>query len=351
MKSKKYIYGLMTVLVLTACGSEKKTDAREEKSVKPVVKIEKVYARDVDQIATYTASVEPYLINNISAQMSNRIKAIYVDEGMRVAKGQKLVVLDDLNTTQYEIQISTAEASLKNVEVNYNRAVELYKIGGGTKQNVDQMEAQLIAAKNQLAAAQRSLRNARENTVLVSPISGVVTKRNYDPGDMTGQLPILTIGQVQPVKVVINVSETELSKIHKGMPAVMTFDTYGDEQFKGTVSLISPTVDAASKTFGVEITLPNANNKILPGMFARVTLNLGRSNHVVVPDRAVVKQPGSGNYYVYVYADGRVSYNQVQLGQRLDDSYELLSGVEPGSDVVVTGQAKLANGVAVTVSK
>lgn len=351
MKNNKYIGGLLAVLVLTACGSENKDDVKKEQSNKPVVKVEKVYARNVDQIATYTASVEPYLINNISAQMSNRIKAIYVDEGMRVSKGQKLVALDDLNTTQYEIQVSTAEANLKNVEVNYNRAVELYKIGGGTKQNVDQMETQLVAARNQLAAAKRTLRNARENTVLVSPISGVVTKRNYDPGDMTGQLPILTIGQVQPVKVIINVSETELSKVHKGMTAVMTFDTYGDEQFQGTVSLISPTVDAASKTFGVEITLPNANNKILPGMFARVTLNFGHATHVVVPDRAVIKQPGSGNYYVYVYADGRVSYNQVQLGQRLDDSYELLSGVEPDSEVVVTGQSKLANGVAVTLSK
>ncbi len=351
MKNRKYISGLLAVLVLTSCGGEKKSDGKKDESAKPVVKVEKVYARDVNQIATYTASVEPFLINNISAQMANRIKAIYVDEGMRVSKGQKLVALDDINTTQYEIQVSTAEANLKNVEVNYNRAVELYKIGGGTKQNVDQMETQLISARNQLAAARRTLRNARENTVLVSPISGVVTKRNYDPGDMTGQLPILTIGQVQPVKVVINVSETELSKIRKGMPAVMTFDTYNDEEFKGTVSLISPTVDAASKTFGVEITLPNANNKILPGMFARVTLNLGRANHVVVPDRAVIKQPGSGNYYVYVYANGRVSYNQVQLGQRLDDSYELLSGVEPGADVVVTGQAKLANGMAVTLSK
>ncbi len=351
MKNRKYISGLLAVLVLTSCGGEKKSDGKKDESAKPVVKVEKVYARDVNQIATYTASVEPFLINNISAQMANRIKAIYVDEGMRVSKGQKLVALDDINTTQYEIQVSTAEANLKNVEVNYNRAVELYKIGGGTKQNVDQMETQLISARNQLAAARRTLRNARENTVLVSPISGVVTKRNYDPGDMTGQLPILTIGQVQPVKVVINVSETELSKIRKGMPAVMTFDTYNDEEFKGTVSLISPTVDAASKTFGVEITLPNANNKILPGMFARVTLNLGRANHVVVPDRAVIKQPGSGNYYVYVYANGRVSYNQVQLGQRLDDSYELLSGVEPGADVVVTGQAKLANGMVVTLSK
>lgn len=337
------------LLLLSGCGSDKAE--KEETAEKPKVKVETVQDREVDQIGTYTATVEPNLINNISAAMANRIKAIYVDEGMRVSKGQKLVLLDDVNTDSYQLQVANAEANLKNVKVNYDRAVELYKIGGGTKQNVDQMETQLINAKNALAQAQRSLRNARENTVLTSPINGVVTARNYDPGDMTGQLPILTIGQLQPVKVVVNITESELSKVHKGMNANITFDTYGDEVFTGTVSLISPTVDANTKTFGVEILLPNKDNKILPGMFARVTMNFGTARHVVVPDKSVVKQPGSGNQYVYVYKDGRVSYNKVELGQRLDDAYEILSGVDAGSQVVISGQSKLANGMAVDVIK
>lgn len=238
------------------------------------------------------------------------------------------------------------------MEVNYNRALELFKIGGGTKQQVDAMEIQLVNAKNALAQAERTLRNARENTVLTSPISGVVTARNYDPGDMTGNLPILTVARVQPVKIVINVTESELPRVHKGMPADIRFDTYGDELFKGVVSTVMPTVDPQSRTFGVEITLANADGKVLPGMFGRVTLNLGKADRVVVPDKAVVKQQGSGNQYIYVYnSDGTVSFNQVQLGQRLGSEYELLSGVEPGSQVVVSGQARLANGVKVKVTK
>ena len=94
-----------------------------------------------------------------------------------------------------------------------------------------------------------------ENTVLTSPISGVVTARNYDPGDMTGSLPILTVARTQPVKIIVNVSESELSKVRRGMPAIVTFDTYGNEIFNGTVTLVSPTVDHASRTFGVEVTL------------------------------------------------------------------------------------------------
>lgn len=352
---KKYIvYPLcLAAIALTACtGKDEKANSKSNEENIPAVKVETVESRVVDQLGTYTASVEAQIVNNISSNMPNRIKQILVDEGQRVSAGQKVVVLDDVNTFSYETQVDNARANLKNVEVNYNRALELFKIGGGTKQQVDAMEIQLVNAKNSLAQAERTLRNARENTVLTSPISGVVTARNYDPGDMTGNLPILTVARVQPVKIVINVTESELPRVHKGMPADIRFDTYGDELFKGVVSTVMPTVDPQSRTFGVEITLANADGKVLPGMFGRVTLNLGKADRVVVPDKAVVKQQGSGNQYIYVYnSDGTVSFNQVQLGQRLGSEYELLSGVEPGSQVVVSGQARLANGVKVKVTK
>lgn len=87
-------------------------------------------------------------------------------------------------------------------------------------------------------------------------------------------------------------------------------------------------------------------------MFARVTLNFGSAENVVVPDRAVVKQSGSGNKYVYVLnPDSTVSYNRVELGRRMGNAYELVSGVEDGSNVVVTGQTRLADGAKVTVIK
>lgn len=350
MKTIKFYFStLLALTLLSACGEKQAETGEEEK--KPLVRIEKVYNRDVVQEGNYTATVEPELINNISSSAPNRIKEILVDEGFNVSKGQKLVVLDDVNTITYETQVANAKANLENVKANYDRAVELLRIGGGTQQNVDQMELQLVNAQNTLASAERTLKNVRENTVLVSPINGIVTARNYDPGDMTGTLPILTVSQVNPVKIVINVSESELSHVKKGMPAQISFDTYGSEEFVGTVTMVSPTVDSNTRTFGVEITLDNSNGKVLPGMFGRVKLELGTAEHVVVPDKAVVKQPGSGNHYVYVYKDGKVSYNKVELGQRLGESYELLSGVEPGSEVVVTGQTRLADGVEVEVAK
>lgn len=342
---------MLAVLALTGC-SKDKTNENEGQEIAPVVKLEKVSEQDVDQLAVYTASVEPEIINNISAQASNRIKAIYADEGVRVSKGQKLVELDDVNTTQYELAVDNAKAALRNAQSNYDRSVELLKIGGGTQQQVDQMEMTLINARNSVAQAERTLRNMLENTVLTSPIDGVVTARNYDPGDMTGSQPILTVARINPVKVVINVNESQLALVKKGMPVDLTFNSFGDEVFKGTVTLVMPTVDATSRTVGVEITLPNSDSRVLPGMFGRATIALGNSRHVVVPDRAVVKQQGSGDHYVYVYnQDGTVSFNKVVLGQRMGTSYELISGVPDGAQVVVEGQNGLANGKKVEVLK
>lgn len=326
------------MLSLSACGSsDQNTTEADSTRVEeaPIVDVEQVSSRMVPQIGEYTASIEAFKTNNITSSTPNRIKKILVDVGSKVARGQRVAILDDVNIDQLKVR-------LDNTEREYQRALKLLEIGGGTQQTVDQV-------KTELDAARRQYNNMVENTILTSPISGVVTARNYDPGDMTGALPILVIEQVQPVKVILNISESEFSKVHNGMKAEITLDTYPDEKFAGNVSLIHPTIDPATRTFTVEITIPNATNKVLPGMFARVTMSFGEEMHVVVPDRAVVKQTGSGNKYVYVYnpSTKTVSYNKVTLGQRIDNSYEVIDGVPDGASVVISGQSKLGDGMKV----
>lgn len=352
----KYLYIISPVLaLLAACSSEDKKGGADKEGAEetPAVKVERVETQNVEQVFTYTASTEADKVNNISSSMPLRIESILVDEGQHVAAGQQVVVLDDVNTTGYELSVSTAQAQLRNVQLEYDRAKELLAIGGGTRQQVDQLAMQLETARNNVASARRALDNARENRVLTSPVSGVVTARNYDPGDMTGSLPILTVAQVRPIKAVINVSETEYSRVRVGMSVDLTFDTYGDEAFTGAISKIMPTVDPATRTFGVEITLPNTDGRVLPGMFGRASLTLGEANHVVVPDRAVVKQQGSGDKYIYVYnpETSTVNFVKVELGQRLGAAYEVISGIEPGQLVVTVGQNALADGKKVRLDK
>jgi RND family efflux transporter MFP subunit len=124
---------------------------------------------------------------------------------------------------------------------------------------------------------------------------------------------------------------------------------YENEEFEGKVSLVYPTINPSTHTFPVEITLTNANKRVRPGMFGRVLMSFGTKEHVVVPDMAVVKRAGSGDRYVYVYNNGKVSYNKVELGRRMGTEYELVSGVDNNSQVVIAGQTRLADGVEVEV--
>lgn len=331
-------FGAIAIATLVASCSSSDNDSKKTVAEElPLVEVQKVFTQEVNQLTEYTATVEAYKTNNISTSTANRIKNILVDVGSKVAVGQKVVILDNVNIEQLKVR-------LDNTEREYNRAVQLLEIGGGTQQSVDQL-------KTELDAARRQYTNMVENTVLVSPINGVVTARNYDPGDMTGATPILTIEQVRPVKILVNVSESDFTKVRKGMEVGIKLDVYGDEQFTGKISLIHPTIDPATRTFTVEIDITNADERIRPGMFARVEMNFGTAQHVVVPDRAIVKQSGSGNKYVYVLHGDSVSYNRVELGQRIDNTYEVISGVDDGAEVVITGQSGLADGVKVEVKK
>ena len=332
---KSILIAAATMAMLTACGKKEETQTEAVEEL-PKVETNVVTAREVPQINEYTATVEADNINNIAPASPNRIKSIAVEVGDHVRKGQTLVRLDPANSDQLKI-------NLDQIKREYERAVRLLEIGGGTRQAVDQLKAQLDAAQSQYD-------NVLENTVLVSPINGVVTARNYDPGDMTGNLPVLTVGQLSPVvKVIVNVTESDLSKFRAGLPVTVTFDAFPDENFEGKISRIYPTVDSSTRTFQTEIVITNRGERILPGMFARVSIDLGSHNNVVVPDRAIVKQTGSGNRYVYVYHNGTVSYERVELGRRLDDAYELLSGVNSGDTVIISGQTRLADGVKVEV--
>ncbi|MBO5795666.1 MAG: efflux RND transporter periplasmic adaptor subunit [Bacteroides sp.] len=336
MKKIFQMSALLAIATLCACSGSTDKAAVQVVEETPRVKLAQVTVRPVEQVQEYTATVEAEVKNNIAPSSPVRIEKILVEVGDRVAKGQRLVTMDAANLEQLKFQLDNKETEFKRVD-------ELYKVGGASKSEWD-------AAKMSLDVMKTSYNNLLENTSLLSPINGIVTARNYDNGDMySGGTPVLTVQQITPVKLKVNVSETYFPLVAKGMPVKVKLDVYGDEEFEGKVSLVYPTIDAATHTFPVEVSLANNNQRVRPGMFARVTMNLGTKDHVVVPDVAVVKRAGSGDRYVYVYSDGKVSYNKVELGRRLDAEYELISGVPNNAQVVVAGQNRLTDGAEVEV--
>ncbi|MDR0294798.1 MAG: efflux RND transporter periplasmic adaptor subunit, partial [Prevotellaceae bacterium] len=225
----------------------------------------------------------------------------------------------------------------------YQRTKTLHQSGGVSKQLVEQMETQIGVAEENLA-------NLEKNTRLASPVSGLVTQRMFDNGALTGGQPVLEVQQINSVKIVVNVEEANFPSVKIGMPAQVRLDIYPEQIFTGKVSLIYPTINQVSHTFDVEIKIENSNLKIRPGMFARVTLNYGTKDHVMVSDKAVIKQSGLNDRYVYVINDdSTVTYTKIILGQRKADRYEILSGLNDGDQVVIAGQSRLIDGAKVTV--
>ncbi len=322
----------LSLLGFNGCNEKTKSSTAEQEFT---IRTQKVIAQDVEQIYEYTATVEANAVNNIAPLTGGRIDKIFVEVGDRVTKGKVLVQMNENSLRQQKAQ-------LDNLKKSFERIDELYKVGGCSKSDWDAM-------KTQLDVAQTGYDNLLENTQLISPINGVISARNYDSGDLYGGLPVVTVQQITPVKMNINLSEVLFQKVKVGMPVKIKVDAYGDEEFVGKVSLIYPTIDPATHTFPVEIQLANSDSRVRPGMYARVTVNFGTNRHVVVPDEAIFRQQGSGNRYVYIYKDGKVKFSQVQIGRHFDNKYELLSGCEDGDQLATTGLSRLKDGMKVKV--
>ena len=331
-----------TVILAASCGNNaKKTEATVTPvaEVAPSVAVAKVTMREVPQMATYTSTVQPYVKNNIAPQSGNRIKAIKADVGDFVSKGQILAEMD-------QIQLQQAELQMKNKEVEYERLKGLYEAGGLSKSDLDAIELAYQVSKTQYE-------NLLENSVLRSPVTGVITARNYDVGDMYAMAaPLFTVEQIVPVKLLVGVSESDYTKVKKGDKVEIVADALPGKVFEGKVRKIYPTIDPATRTFTVEVVVNNYKRELRPGMFARVTVTFGSNNSVVIPDVAVVKQQGSGERFVYILnEDGTVTYQKVVLGRRMGTEYEVLEGIPDGATVVTGGQIRLKDGIKVSVNE
>ncbi len=331
---------LAAALLMTACGSKDSsttTTTQPAAQTAPVVSVVTAQTEDVDVTNTFTSNVEPFVTNNIASQTAGRIASINVEVGSNVRKGQLLARMDDVNLAKTRMQYVNDSTELA-------RLTELYNIGAIAQSDYDMARLALNVTK-------KTYQNLAENTYLRSPINGVVTARNYDKGDMYSMAqPIFVVEQITPVKMLVNVSESLFTQVHEGMEFDITVDAYPNEVFKGKVNLLYPTINAATHTFPVEVICENKDQRLRPGMFARVTANFGTNHHVVVPDVAVVKQQGSGEHFIYVLnADNTVTYTKVELGRRLGSRYEILSGINEGDRIVTEGQVRLKNGVSVTV--
>lgn len=328
------------IAAVVSCGGKKGAGVKAvDETEIPSVTVQQVFAEDVPQTGVYTSVVEPYVKNNIAPQTVMRIKEINVEIGDFVRAGQVVAEMDAISLQQAELQ-------MVNDSTEYSRLKGLYEAGGLSKSDLDAMELKYSVSRS-------SYENLLENTVLLSPVDGVITARNYDKGDMfsMGQ-PIYTVEQITPVKLLVGISESDYTKVHVGDEVSITADAFPGRTFSGKVNRIYPTVDPATHTFTIEVIVGNKDRTLRPGMYVRVTVQFGVNHSVVVPDAAIVKQVGSGDRFVYVLnPDNTVTYTKVVPGRRMDYTYEILSGIGDGAVVVTGGQVRLKSGIKVSVEE
>ena len=336
MKSRIILLAALAVTALS-CGGNNSSKSAAPAAATPNVEVTKAVARDVPQENTYATTVLPFAVNNIMPQSGGRIRKINAEVGDYVQKGQILAEMDRLQLEQLELQV-------QNDEIEFERMKSLYQEGGVSQSDFETAELSYKVRRT-------NFENIKENTILRSPISGFVTVRNFDNGDMFSLgSPLFVVQQVVPVKLLVGISESEYTKVKKGDQVTLTADAIPGRVFTGKVERIHPTVDSATHTFKAEVNVPNTDKILRPGMYARVTVNFGNLHHVVVPDNAVVRMEGSGQRFVYVLnSNNTVTFTPVTLGRHIGAEYEITEGLSEGALVVVKGQSLLKDGVAVNV--
>lgn len=343
---KKLFYTVIVLAItVAACNKENKQNAAVASVEKAeVVKVVPLAMQKIAHTVEYQATLEPYEEIHFAPASPGRIEQITVEVGDHIKKGQLLVQMD-------KTQLHSAELTLKNLATNFKRLDTLNKVGSIAPQKYDELKTQYDVQK-------ANVEFLRENTKLVAPFNGVVSGKYFEAGEMYSAVPnttagkaaILSLVQVDKLKAIVNITENYFPVIKNGMQVTVKTDVYPDKTFNGRISLVHPTINSVSRTFEVEITIDNQGGLLRPGMFSRVTLSPGETDAIMLPALAVLKMQGSNERYLFVEKNGVAKRISVSMGQRYNDNVEVLSKeLKPGDNVIISGQARLLDGMKVTV--
>ena len=299
-------------------------------------------ARTID----YTATILPFEEVNMAPSTPGRIEKIYVEVGDKVNKGDNLFLMDRTQLYQLKLQLSSLAKDLSRLDT-------LLKSGSAKQQQYDQMKTQYDVTKTNVDFME-------ENTLLKAPFYGVVTGKYFENGEMysgtpttqSGRSAVVTVMQVNPLKVNVSISEQYYPLIKRGMKAEVLADVYKNDKFTGTVYRISPTINSATRSFNTELELPNRNDLLKPGMFVRVSMDLGEVETFVVPANTVLVQEGTNTRFVFIEKYNVAERIEVLIGKRFDDQLEIISAnIKEGDMLVTEGQARLINGDKIEIVK
>jgi membrane fusion protein, multidrug efflux system len=288
----------------------------------------------------------------LSAQVSGIVKAIHFQSGAKVEKGTPLVELEAADDIAH---LQALKATETLAQLNYDRASQLVKTDAVSKQTAD---TDLATLKNNQAqvAQQEALVGYKSIT---APFSGRLGIRQVDLGQYIAPgTPIVTLQQLDPIFVDFYLPQQSLAEIKVGQAVTAKVDTWPDLEFAGKILAINPIVDTASRNVQVRATFGNPDEKLLPGMFATVDIQVGapQQHYVTLPKTAIYYNSYGDIAYVVKEGGEKGGEKQyvaqqvfVKTGDTRGDQVAVLTGIEPGDVVVSAGQNKLHNGSPVKI--
>lgn len=280
----------------------------------------------------------------IAPEIAGRVVSLGFREGQRVEKGQELVKLD---TAILDAELKQSMADLAQARDTFERNKALVSRGAGTQVALDQ-------ATNTLAAQEARIQLARAKlaqSTIVAPFSGVVGLRSVSVGDFVSVgKPLITLTNLDPIKVDFRVPEIYLSRVKVGLPIHARVDAVPNRTFEGRIFAVDPVVDINGRAMRLRATIPNQDLALKPGLFARINIVVDRrQNALVIPETAVV--PDGANKIVYVVEGGKAKKVQVELGKRLPGKVEIVRGLTPDVQLITAGQIRLRDGSAVAIKE
>ncbi len=322
-----------------SCKNQGKEAAQQTATVREEL-VETTILHPVEVMRTIDVSttLEGYQKMSVAPGVTGRIEHIYVDVGSRVGRGYNLVRMD-------QQQYNTTKLTFANLALELSRLQALVETGAVAQQTYDQ-------TKLSYDQTEESLKFLEENTFVKAQFGGVITAKNYEDGELYSGQPMLVLKQINTLKALMAIPETYYPQVKAGMTVNIKSEIYPDTVFPATIEIVYPAIDAASHTFNVKVRIPNAQEKLRPGMYVHASLEIGHSTALLMPYQSVQKLTGANDRYIYLNDGGVAKRVFVQMGQRFDDKIEVISDeVVEGVEVVTTGAEKLIPGAKLNIAK
>lgn len=367
---------LTTCCLLSACGGQKEKAAQ---AVKPPVAVESAIAKpaELSEYIEVTGNLEPKFSVDVKTQIPGLVKQVFVNEWVRVKKGQPLAIIDvsetEAQVKRGEAGIAAARASLAQARVAANRAerefarlVKLKESGLATQQSLDDASTEKEAAQSKIDSARAQIRVAEEETrqgiarrakgSVTAPIDGVVALRNVNVGDLASDAaagkPIFRIVDNRILNLTVSVSSADSGRVKVGQPLEFTVDSQPGVNFTGKIMFINPELSATDRSLKVIAEVRNVPETLKGGLFAKGRIITGRRADVLqVPRSAVAALDLSGGKGVmYVLENETARKREIAVGVTNGDLIEVRSGIRSGERYVTRGGFNLKDGDSVTAS-